>query len=307
MTMTPRPRLAMLLFLLTLFPWSQAPLAATAQRQAAAARPPARIISVVPAVTEMLFAIGAGREVVGVSTFDHYPLEVESLPKVGALVDPDFERILSLKPDLVIVYGSQADLLARLGRVGIPIFNYSHAGLADITETIERLGERIGRVAEARREVARIQAELDEVRRLVAGRRRPRTALLFDRELGSLRSMFASGGVGFMHDMLEIAGAVNAFGDAKRQSLQVSTETMIARAPEVILDVHPSGGWTPARIASERALWQALPTLPAVRAGRVHILADNLLLVPGPRVTVAVRMMAKAIHPDIHTMVIGEW
>ena len=304
MRITTRLPLATLLFLLSLFPWSQTPLAATGEHQAVAAKAPARIISVVPAVTEMLFAIGAGREVVGVSSHDHYPPDVESRPKVGALIDPDFERILSLKPDLVIVYGSQVDLLARLTRVGIPIFHYTHAGLADITETIERLGERIGRVEEARREVVRIRSELDEVRRLVAGRRRPRAALLFDRELGSLRSMFASGGVGFMHDMLEIAGATNVFDDAKRQSLQVSTETMIARAPEVILDMHPSATWTPARIESERALWLALPSLPAVRAGRIHILADNLLLIPGPRVTVAVRMMAKAIHPDIRQ---GEW
>jgi iron complex transport system substrate-binding protein len=69
-----------------------------------------RIVSLVPAVTEMLFAIGAGPQVVGVSSYDHFPAEVEALPKVGALVDPDTERILSLRPDLVVVYGSQSDV-----------------------------------------------------------------------------------------------------------------------------------------------------------------------------------------------------
>ena len=110
---------------------------------------PKRIISLVPAVTEMLFAIGAGNEVVGVSSYDRFPPEVATRPKVGALIDPDFERILSLKPDLVVVYGSQAELIARLGRAQLPLFNYRHAGLGDVTSTIRELGTRIGRGAEA--------------------------------------------------------------------------------------------------------------------------------------------------------------
>jgi iron complex transport system substrate-binding protein len=258
----------------------------------------ARIISLVPAVTEMLFAMDAGPQVIAVSSYDRFPPEVASRPKVGALVDPDFERIIALRPELVVVYGSQQDLIDRLARVKIPIFNYRHAALPDISETIQRLGDRIGRSAEAKREVARIQRELDDVRRAVAGRPRPKTALLFGREEGTLRSVFASAGVGFMHDMLDIAGGADAFGDVKRQSLQVTTETMIARAPEVILELHPGEGWTPERIERERALWKALPTLPAVRAGHVYMLADDLLLVPGPRVDTAVRMIARALHPE---------
>jgi ABC-type Fe3+-hydroxamate transport system substrate-binding protein len=92
----------------------------TRQQTSATAPATRRIISLVPAVTEMLFAIGAGDAVVGVSSYDHYPPAVETKTRVGALVDPDFERILSLKPDLVIVYGTQNDLVARLGRPVCP-------------------------------------------------------------------------------------------------------------------------------------------------------------------------------------------
>jgi iron complex transport system substrate-binding protein len=256
---------------------------------------PQRIISLVPSVTEMLFAIGAGGQVVGVSSYDHFPAAVESLPKVGALVDPDFERILSLRPDLVIVYATQDDLIARLGRVRIPIFNYRHAGLADITETIATLGARIGREAEARHEVDRIHGEIESIRKSVAGRARPRTALIFGRELGTLRGIFASGGMGFMHDMLEVAGGTNVFADVKRQSLQATTEVLLARAPDVILETYSREGWTPARVEQERRVWQLMPTLPAVRANRIYILTDEALLIPGPRVTEAVRMIAKVL------------
>src|SRR5687767_3710713 len=98
-------------------------------------RPPQRIISIIPALTEVLFAIGAGPRVVAVGSFDEYPPEVKKLERVGALLDPDLERILSLKPDLVTVYGSQADLLRQLERAGVPTFLYRHAGLADVSST----------------------------------------------------------------------------------------------------------------------------------------------------------------------------
>ena len=111
--------------------------------------PPKRIISLVPAVTEMLYAIGAGSQVVGVSSFDHFPAQVESLPRVGGLLDPDFERIVRLAPDLVIVYGTQTDLTAKLDRARIPMFSYVHAGRSDVTAPIRQLGDRVGHASEA--------------------------------------------------------------------------------------------------------------------------------------------------------------
>jgi len=255
-----------------------------------------RIVSLIPAVTEMLFAMGAGDDVVGVSSFDHYPSAVEARTRVGGLIDPDFERIISLRPDLVVVYWTQTDLIARLDRAHLPIFKYRHAGLADVTATMRTLGTRIGHAREADREATRIERELDAVLASVAGRPRPRTALVFGREAGALRGIFVSGGVGFLHDMLEAAGGTNAFGDVRQESLQASTELLIARAPEVILELRPNEGWSAVRLRQEEAVWKGLSSLPAVRSGRVYILADDRLLVPGPRVAEAVRMMAGAIR-----------
>jgi iron complex transport system substrate-binding protein len=254
-----------------------------------------RIVSLIPAVTEMLFAMNAGDDVVGVSTFDHYPPAVETRTRVGALVDPDFERIISLRPDLVVVYATQSDLIARLDRAQLPIFKYQHAGLADVMKTMRMLGTRIGRAQEADREATRIERELDAVRASAAGRPRPRTALVFGREAGALRGIFVSGGVGFLHDMIEAAGGANAFGDVRQQSLQASAELLIARAPEVIVELRPDEKWSEDRLRQETAIWKGLPSLPAVRSGRVYILADDRLLVPGPRVVEAVRMIARVV------------
>ena len=243
----------------------------------------------------MLYAFGAGDRVAAVSSYDIYPPEVKSRPKVGALFDPDVERILTLKPDLVIVYGSQTELMSRLQRASIPSFKYEHAGLADITSTIRALGERVGFAARANELAGSIERELTAIRQSVAGKPKPKTALLFGREPGALRNVYASGGVGFMHDMLEVAGGIDVFADVKRQNLQATTEILLARAPEVIIEVHPSG-WAADRIAQELAVWRGLPGLPAVRTNRIHILADDKFLVPGPRVAAAIRMLADAIH-----------
>jgi len=260
---------------------------------------PHRIVSLVPAVTEMLFAMGAGRGVVGVSSYDAFPAEARALPKVGALVDPDFERILTLRPNLVVVYGSQDELIGRLARARIATFRYRHAGLADITATIRELGDRVGRADEAHRLARGIEGEIDAIRQVVGKERRPSTLLILVREPGTLRGLYASAAVGFMHDMLIAAGGADVLQDVARENLQVSVEVLLARAPEVIVEVYPSGGWTPERIARERAVWAALPALPAVRSGRIHILADDRLLIPGPRVAEAIRLLAETLHPKV--------
>lgn len=259
---------------------------------------PTRVISLVPSVTEMLFALGAGDRVVGVSSFDHYPSEVERRTKVGGLLDPDFERILALRPDLVIAYGTQTGLLERLARVNIPVFRYQHAGLADITQTIRQIGERIGRRDAASALAGNIERRIADIRRKTAGQTRPRTLIVFEREPGTLRGMYASGGFGFLHDMLEAAGGLDVFADVPRQSVQVTTEMALARGPEVIIEIHSGPEWTAERIRRERDVWRGLPSLPAVRTGRIYILADEYLSIPGPRVPDAIEAIAKLLHPD---------
>jgi len=268
-----------------------------AARSLQPAAPPHRIISLIPSVTEMLFAIGAGPQVVGVSSFDHYPPEVEQRTKVGGLIDPDFERILSLKPDLVVVYGTQSQLIDRLRSTNLPMFNYEHAGLADVTTTIRKIGERVGRAEAARTLADRIEARIGAIRARTRALPKPKTMLVFDREPGTLRGIYGSGGVGFLHDMLEAAGGADVLADMPRQSVQITTELALSRAPEVIIEIHSGAEWTPARAARERDVWRALPSLPAVRAGRVFVLVDEALSIPGPRVAYAVERLAEILHP----------
>ena len=258
----------------------------------------ARIISLVPALTEMLFAVGAGPQVVAVSSYDEYPPDVKSLPRVGALLDPDVERILSLRPDLVVIYGSQTDLQAQLGRTGIRVYNYRHAGLEGVLNTLRDLGAAVGRATEGERLARDIRSTLDRLRVRVQGRPKPRVLLVFERDPASLRGVFVSGGVGFLDDMLEVAGGVNVFADVKRESVQPSVETILARAPDVILEVRATGLLAATDVADARRVWGTLASIPAVRNGRIHILNGEYLVVPGPRVPQGAEAFARALHPD---------
>ncbi len=258
---------------------------------------PKRIISLIPAVTEMLFSLGAGSQVVAVSSFDDYPADVLKLPRVGALIDPDLERILSLRPDLVIVYESQAELRRQLERAAIPMFVYKHAGLSDVTATIRQIGSRIGRDEAAAGLVGRIDAAFADVRRRVAGRPRPRTLLVFGRDALTLRGIYASGGLGFLNDMLDAAGGDNVFGDVRQQSVQATTELILARRPDMILELR-AGDMTPEQQRKEIAVWQVLPSVPAVRTGRMAIITDPRTVVPGPRVAEGTELIARTLHPE---------
>ena len=264
---------------------------------ASAQSQPRRIISLVPNVTEILFAIGAGPQVVAVSNYDVEPPEVRSLPTVGALIDPDTEKILSLRPDLVITYGSQTDLHAQLQRASIPYFDYRHGGLDHIMVTMRALGARTGHADQAEKAARRLQASIDAVKARVAGKPRPRTLLVFGREPGSLRNIYASAGRGFLHDMLVIAGGEDVLSDIDKESAQVSTEMILARKPEVILELNAATRLNEADLKAVTDPWMTLSSVPAVRNKRVVILNGPGLTVPGPRVIDGIEKMAKALHP----------
>jgi iron complex transport system substrate-binding protein len=262
-----------------------------------AAQVPKRIISLVPNVTEILYAIGAGPQVVAVSTYDVEPPEVRSLPTVGALIDPDTEKIISLRPDLVITYGSQTELQAQLKATNIPFFDYRHAGLDHIMATMRELGVRTGHVDQAEKAAKALEDRIDAVKKQVAGKPRPKVLLVFGREPGSIRNVYASAGKGFLHDMLVVAGGDDVLNDIQKESAQISTEQIIARRPDVIVELNSSRMLNEPDMKKELDPWMALTSIPAVKNKRVIILTGQSLTVPGPRVADGIEKLAKALHP----------
>jgi ABC-type Fe3+-hydroxamate transport system substrate-binding protein len=274
-------------------------LAACLTLAAAADTAPRRVISLIPATTEMIFAMGAGNRLIAVSSYDKYPPEALKLPRVGALLDPDTERILSLHPDLVIVYGTQTELKRSLDRATIPYYSYEHRAMPDIMSTIRAVGARIGYTAQANSLASSMEQELAAVRAAVAGRPRPRTLLVFERDRTTLQNMYASGGYGFLADLLDAAGGDNIFADVKQQSVQAGTEQILARRPDVIVELRYGESATNVDPSKDLRAWDTLGSVPAVRTKRIVILVGDQYVVPGPRIVQAARELARALHPGI--------
>ncbi len=257
-----------------------------------------RIVSVIPSTTEMLFAMGAGDRVIAVGNYDNFPAAVEKLSRVGGLIDPNVERILSMRPDLVVVYATQTDFIERLKQVRIPYYLYSHKALPDVTETIRSLGAAVGLAARANTLANGIDRQLAGIRGKVANRPRPKTLVVFGREHGTLRAIDASGGYGFLHDMLETAGGTNVLGDLPRQSVLMTTEMVLARAPDVIIELHYSRE-ADSNAQADLNVWNTVASVPAVKNRRVYVLTGEEFVVPGPRVAAATERIARTLHPEV--------
>ena len=221
----------------------------------------------------MLFAIGAGPQVVAVSSYDEDPPQVKSLPQVGALLDPDMERILSLKPDLVITYGSRPICRRSSPAPSIPIFDYRHGGLTAITRDDAGAGRADRPSARGRRRRPRDRgaigggpsAHIQLAETPDAARVRPRARARCGTSTPAAAAASCT-------TCSRPRAATNVFADIDRESVQATTELILTRAPEVILEVRSADIDTEAEAAKETASWSPLASVPAVRQKRVIVL-----------------------------------
>lgn len=259
-----------------------------------------RIVSTAPSTTEMLFALGLGDRVVAVSSFCRYPPQVRSLPKIGNVLHPDFERIVALRPDLVIVNDKLPDLAGRLATASVPFVSVGTTTLADVSTAMLRIGEAAGIGGHARDVVGAIDDRLERVRRRAPAAPRPKVLLIVGRQAGALRGMIAAGAGSYLSDLIDIAGGVNAVAGASALPYpQVSLESVLSLNPDVIVDTVDMGEADVDRVrrhAESWALWKRHETIAAVRSRRVRVAETDALFVPGPRVVDAAEWLADVIH-----------
>lgn len=265
-----------------------------------AANAPARIVSLVPAVTETLFAIGAGPRVVGVSTFCDFPEQVVSLPRVGSFVAPVAEAIVALSPDLVITSptpGNQPAVRA-IERAGVRIAVVrSEGGLAEAKAAIRDVASAAGVAAAGADLVAHLEAELEATSASVQGLARPRVAVVVGRD-----PLVLAGPESYLGELVAIAGGTNVASGLRGRWPRVGHEFLIENAPEVIIDltIAMAGEGT---AQSAQSAWNDHPAIPAVAAQRVYPSSDRatgdavMLLRPGPRLARACSLLAGWIHP----------
>lgn len=249
-----------------------------------------RIVSMAPSLTETLFALGLGPRVVGVDDYSAWPAAVAGLPRVGGLINSNLEKVVALRPDLVVVLPSEADIAGKLGRLGIATLTVPAETLDDVRRAFLLIARRCGvpQVGES----AAVRWAADLAPRPVGGA--PRVMLSIDRQRGRLASILVAARGTFLDELLGRLGGVNVFADAATRYPQVGMEEVVARAPQVILELRTEPT-PPAVAAALVADWQQLPALPAVRDRRIAVIAGDYVLVPGPRLPMLYREMRRAL------------
>jgi iron complex transport system substrate-binding protein len=267
----------------------------------AAGMAPQRIVSTTPSITEILYALGLGDRVVGVTRFCHYPPEAMSKPKIGDFVNPNVEAIAALKPDLVVVQTNPVRLSGRLNALHLKTLEVDQQDIAAIDHSIRAIGDAAGVSQRADQLLANLHAGLNEVRAKSAKVKAPRVMFVVGRATGRLDGMVVVGRASYLNEMIRIAGGENIFRDAVAAYPQVSLEEVMARNPEVILDMGEmsDGGTVSDREQRETvSLWtKRLPSLDAVKRARVYPIVSEMYVIPGPRMVDAARAMFAMLHP----------
>lgn len=255
-----------------------------------------RIISFAPSITETIYALSFQDRLAGVTDFCKYPPEVKALPRIGGYVDPNYELILGLKPDLVLLLKEHKTLMGFLQKQSIPFKTINNERIDDILHSFSIIAEACGdrargdSLAEVIRRSFPKSSELGSIKKpsilLCVGRDNPGT--------GKVGKLYIAGPRTFYSELIEAAGGKNAYTDSTFTYPSLSVEGIIRIAPDIILDMMSSVSRVPAeQVVSD---WNCLSTLTAVKKKQVFGLSGDYITIPGPRIELVLQELRTIIH-----------
>ena len=252
-------------------------------------QPAMRIVSLAPHLTEQLFAIGAGEKIVGAVDYSDYPEAAKAIPRVGGYSRLDLERILALKPDLVVGWqsGNDARAIERLEGLGLVVYLSEPRRLPDIADGMARLGVLVGRPVEGGQQAEAFRRQIELLRQQYAQQQK-RTVFyqIWNRPLMTIN------GQHLINDVITLCGGRNIFAEVEALTPRVSLEAVLAADPEVII---ASG------MGKERPEWldewKQWPQLRAVKAGQLFVIDPNIIQRATPRLLLGAEQMCRLLHP----------
>jgi iron complex transport system substrate-binding protein len=259
---------------------------------------PARIISLTPSTTEILFGVGAFDRVVAVSDYCSYPSDVNRLPRVGGWNNPNMEQIAALRPDLVVFSDAQAQFVKdKVEAAGIRTLSVPSQTLEDAYKSIELIGRATGDEEAARKLLEQTRLSVETVRLTTERLPKRRVLCVVDRVPGTLRDLYTAGGDSFIAQLIRVAGGEPISPPAREGWGKMQKEAVVALDPDVVLDLmmHKESG---SFDEDTLAVWRELPTLRAVRESRVYPVRDETVLHPSQLVGNSARKFAELIHPE---------
>jgi len=262
-------------------------------RQVKVTTTPTRIVSLAPSITEILFALDLGKQVVGVTSYCNYPIEATKIAQVSDTLHPNLEMIISLKPDLVLIStASQLEqFMAKLSEVGIPVFVIKSQSVEGVIKSIELVGQVTNHKEQAKNLTDSLKKRLETVKQETQGKTPPKVFFIVGTE-----PLITAGKPAFVTDLINLAGGKSISDDVTTEWPAYSIESVIARSPEIILS--PGGhNFDASDIKSAKAaLPRGLEVTPAVQSEQTYQIDGDLILRPGPRIIDGLEQMAKLFH-----------
>ncbi|MBA7673526.1 Vitamin B12-binding protein [subsurface metagenome] len=262
-------------------------------REVSIEKVPQRIISLAPSNTEILFALGLADRVVGVTRYCNYPEEAKQKEQIGGFADPDPEKIIALKPDLILASGTlQKSLVIELEERGQTVFLLYPRTVKDILESFVRIGEITGSSATAQQLKERIEERIKTVEERVKDIPEQERPTVF-RVMG-LDPPGTIGGESFQTDEYWIAGGKNIFADTDKNYFQLDLETLLKLDPDIIVICGEDEEEAKARVKNQEG-WGDLT---AVKADRIVVISCDLICRPSPRIAQTIEQLAREFHPE---------
>jgi iron complex transport system substrate-binding protein len=258
-----------------------------------------RIVSLAPSITEILFSLGLGDRVVGVTRYCTYPADALTKAKVGGYYDPNYEEILRLRPDLVIVLAEHDAAKRYLRNFHINVMQVNHRSINDIIGSIKLIGNACGTAQAADSIIASIHASMERIRTRTAPLRSPQVLVSVGRSMGAVGDLCIAGVGTYYDEMVRLAGGQNAFTKKGIAFPTLSPEGVFRIDPEVIIDLVPETNGVAPGDSAIRAAWARFGRVDAVRKGRVYIFRQDFAEIPGPRFILMLEQMARVIHPEV--------
>jgi len=254
---------------------------------------PERIVTLAPSLTEIVYFLGLGDRVVGVTEFSSFPPDADRKPKVGSYVNLNAEKIISLAPDLVVgtADGNQPRVVELLEKAGIPVFIVNPRDLRQVIETVVDIGRVCGVLDKAAALAGDLSARVDRIVSRTADQERPVVFL----QVNPKPIMTVNGNT-FSSDLIRLAGGLNMARDEPITYPRISLEAVIQRRPDVIIVSSMDRGGAFEQVKGQ---WLKLPIIPAAQNGRVHLVDSDLIDRPSPRVVDGLEIVARLIHPDV--------
>ncbi len=259
-----------------------------------------RAVSLAPSITEILFALGLGDRVIGVTHYCDYPKAALNKPKVGGYTQPNYETIASLKPDVVFLLEHHRGVMDNLDRLGVHWQMLDSRSVAAVLQSMRTVGRLMGVEAKATALTASLTERLERVKQSVAGAQRPRVLVSIGRSMGTalLTDVFIAGPGSFFDEVITLAGGINAYRGTVVQYPKLSAEGILSLNPEVIIDLVPDLEQKKLTVEQVTRQWQTVRAVSAVSNNRVHVLGQDYVVIPGPRIVLLVEQLAELFHPS---------